>query len=298
MNKELDFLLNLMDDPSDEVYRAIEEKFLKFGKPIVRELEMFWESSANSLVQGRIENILQKINFDFLKKQISSWIDNSDFNLIYGSYLLTLFQYPDYEFKDINSQFEEVKRDLWLEINPQLTALEKVRVLNHVLFQVHKFQGSRSNPTSPQHFFINNLLDTKRGNQYSIALLYASLAQSIEMPVYGVKLPHNYLLAYHDEKLARYAGQDQTGVLFYINPYNNGAIFGKEELSKMLKKNKMESREAYFQPADNVHFINQVFSSLLLTFQNLGYTDKVVRIEELQRFITSEQTNLQKRNKK
>ncbi|PLX15411.1 MAG: hypothetical protein C0599_16805 [Salinivirgaceae bacterium] len=198
MNKELDFLLNLMDDPSDEVYRAIEEKFLKFGKPIVRELEMFWESSANSLVQGRIENILQKINFDFLKKQISSWIDNSDFNLIYGSYLLTLFQYPDYEFKDINSQFEEVKRDLWLEINPQLTALEKVRVLNHVLFQVHKFQGSRSNPTSPQHFFINNLLDTKRGNQYSIALLYASLAQSIEMPVYGVKLPHNYLLAYHD----------------------------------------------------------------------------------------------------
>ncbi|PLX15410.1 MAG: hypothetical protein C0599_16800 [Salinivirgaceae bacterium] len=98
--------------------------------------------------------------------------------------------------------------------------------------------------------------------------------------------------------MARYAGQDQTGVLFYINPYNNGAIFGKEELSKMLKKNKMESREAYFQPADNVHFINQVFSSLLLTFQNLGYTDKVVRIEELQRFITSEQTNLQKRNKK
>lgn len=298
MNKELDFLLNLMDDPSDEVYQAIEEKFLKFGKPITRELEMFWEKSGNILVQSRIENILQKINFDFLKKQISSWIDNSDFNLIYGSYLLTLFQYPDYEFRDINSIFEEVKRDLWLEINPQLTALEKVRVLNHVLFQVHKFQGSRSNPTSPQHFFINNLLDTKRGNQFSIALLYASLAQSIEMPVFGVKLPNNYLLAYHDEKLARFAGENQSGVLFYINPYNNGAIFGHEELGKMLKKNNMEMNPEYFKPADNVHFISQVFRSLLLTFKNLGYTDKVVRIEELQRFIAFEQSRIKKRNKK
>jgi regulator of sirC expression with transglutaminase-like and TPR domain len=298
MNKELDFLLNLMDDPSDEVYNAIEEKFLKYGKPIARDLELFWERSSNSLVQGRVENILQKINFNFLKKQISSWIDNSEFNLIYGSYLLTVFQYPDYEFKDINTQFEEVRRDLWLEINPQLTALEKVRVLNHVLFQVHKFQGSRSNPTSPQHFFINNLLDTKRGNQYSIAMLYASLAQSIELPVYGVQLPHNYLLAYHDEKLARFAGQENSGVLFYINPYNNGAIFGKEELEKMLKKNKMEARDAYFEPASNVNFIVEVFKALLITFQNLGYADKVVRIEELLRFIASEQSKQLKRNKK
>jgi regulator of sirC expression with transglutaminase-like and TPR domain len=297
MNKELNYLLDLMDDPSDEVFRAIEEKFLKFGKPVARELESYWEKSGNLLVQSRIENLLQKINLQFLKKQIKSWIDNSDFNLIYGSYLLTLFQYPDYEFKDINSRFEELKRDLWLEMNPQLTALEKVRVLNHVVFQVHKFQGSRSNPTSPQHFFINNLLDTKRGNQFSMALLYASLAQSIEMPVYGVQLPNNYLLAYHDQKLARYAGQEQSGVLFYINPYNNGAIFGQEELSKMLKKNKIETRKQYFQPADNVSFINEVFKALLLTFQGLGYTDKVVRIEELQRFITSEQSRHIKRNK-
>ena len=65
MNKELHHLLNLMDDPSDEVYKAIEEKFIKFGKPIARELESYWERSGNLLVQGRIENILQKINFDF-----------------------------------------------------------------------------------------------------------------------------------------------------------------------------------------------------------------------------------------
>ncbi len=297
MGSELLYLLNLMDDPSKEVFNAVESKVIDLGRDVIPDLESYWEKTENVLVQGRIENLLQKINFNFLKDQMRKWIPNSDYNAIYGAYLVSLLQYPDIEFDDISTLFEEVKRDLWLEMNPQLTALEKVRVINHILFQVHKFQGSRSNPTSPQHFFINNLLDTRRGNQYSLMLLYVSLAQSIDLPVYGVQLPNNYLLAYHDEELAKYASKDKTGILFYINPYNKGAIFGRQELEQMLKQNKIEPREQFFETADNVFSIAQVFRALLLTFQNLGYTEKVERIEELLRFIAAEQSTHNKRNK-
>ena len=171
MDNELLYLLKLMDDPSKEVFNAVESKVIDLGRDVIPDLERYWEKTANTLVQGRIENLLQQINFNYLKGQLKSWIPNSDYNAIYGSYLVSLLQYPDIDFEDVSTLFEEVKRDLWLEMNPQLTALEKVRVINHILFQVHKFQGSRSNPTSPQHFFINNLLDTKRGNQYSLMML-------------------------------------------------------------------------------------------------------------------------------
>lgn len=295
MNKDLLYLLKLMDDPSKEVFNAVESKVVDFGRDVIPDLESYWEKSDNTLVQSRIENLLQKINFNFLKDQLRKWIPKSDYNAIYGAYLVSLIQYPDIDFEDVSTLFEEVKRDLWLEMNPQLTALEKVRVINHILFQVHKFHGSRSNPTSPQHFFINNLLDTRRGNQYSLMMLYASLAQSVDLPVHGVQLPHNYLLAYHDEELAKYAGKDKSGILFYINPYNNGAIFGKQELAQMLKQNKIEPREQFYQPADNVFLFTQVYRALLITFQNLGYTEKVERIEELLRFIAAEQSNHNKR---
>ncbi|ALO17321.1 transglutaminase-like domain-containing protein [Salinivirga cyanobacteriivorans] len=297
MDNELLYLLKLMDDPSKEVFNAVESKVIDLGRDVIPDLERYWEKTANTLVQGRIENLLQKINFNYLKGQLRGWIPNSDYNAIYGSYLVSLLQYPDIDFEDISTLFEEVKRDLWLEMNPQLTALEKVRVINHILFQVHKFQGSRSNPTSPQHFFINNLLDTKRGNQYSLMMLYVSLAQAIDLPVYGVQLPHNYLLAYHDEALAKYTGKDKSGILFYINPYNSGAIFGKKELTQMLKQNKIEPRKQFYELADNVFLIAQVYRALLITFQNLGYTEKVERIEELLRFIAAEQSSHNKRSK-
>lgn len=296
MNQELLNLLKLMDDPSEEVYNAVEKKVLDFGKPVIPDLEKHWEQSTNILVQSRIETLLQKINFNFLKQQLRKWIPQSDYNMIYGSYLVSLFQYPDIEFQDISTFFEEVKRDLWLEMNPQLTALEKVRVINHILFRVHKFQGSRSHPTSPQHFFINNLLDTKRGNQYSLSMLYCSLAQAIDLPVFGVKLPNNYLLAYKDKNLARYAGQEESGILFYINPYNNGAIFGPQELTQMLKQNKIEPQPQFYEPSNNVFFLTQVFKALQITFQNLGYTEKVERLGVLLRFIAHEQSSSKKRN--
>ncbi len=298
MDKELSYLLDLMDDPNAEVFNAVESKVVGLGKQVVTDLEKYWEQTDNVLVQTRIENLLQIINFNYLKDQVKSWIPQSNYNMVIGSYLVSLIQYPDLEITDISKKFEEIKRDLWLEMNPQLTALEKVRVLNHIIYQVHKYQGSRSNPTSPQHFFINNLLDTKRGNQYSMAMLYASLAQSIDLPVFGLKLPHNYLLAYQDKSLAKYAGQDKSGILFYINPYNKGAIFGPQELTKMLKQNNVKPREAFYEPSDNIFFITQIYSALLITFQNLGYTDKVERISELLRFIANEQKQQIKRNDK
>ncbi len=295
MDKELSYLLELMDDPNSEVYNAVESRVIGLGKPIAADLEKYWEKSNNVLVQSRIENLLQTINFNFLKDQLRKWIHKSDFNMLYGSYLVSLIQYPDLEFADISKKFEEVKRDLWLEMNPQLTALEKVRVLNHIIFHLHKFRGSRSNPTSPQHFFVNNLLDTQRGNQYAMAMLYSSLAQSVDLPVYGLKLPHNYLLAYNDKSLAKYAGHDKSGILFYIDPYNKGAIFGPQELTKMLKKNNVKPRNDFYEPSDNVFFIQQIYSALLLTFQKLGYTEKVEKIAELLRFIADEQKRIIKR---
>lgn len=288
MSNELVYLLNLLDDPADEVFNAVEKQMVGFGKSIVSELEQYWELNSNILVQRRIEKLIQKINFIHLKKELSRWIINDSGNLLYGSYLVSLMQYPELEFEEIESVFNECKRDLWLEMNNNLTALEKIRVLNHVFFQVHNFQGAKKNGFAPQYYFINNLLNSKKGNQYSLAMLYASLAQSVDLPVFGLKIPNNYLLAYHDAELAKYVDSEMAEILFYINPHNLGAIFGSDDLSKMFKQYKIPSNKEFFHPSDNVFFIKQVFNALTLSFQHMGYTDKVAQTESIIRYIDDE----------
>lgn len=288
MRSELIHLLSLLDDPDQEVFTAIEKKILAYGHNVVPELELYWENSADILVQGRIEGLIQKINSINFKKELSQWIKNDSDNLLYGCYLVSLSQYPELEFKQVEDAFNIVKQDLWLEMTDRLTALEKVRVLNHVLFHVHKFQRVRSNIHGAQNYFINNLLDSKKGNQYSLVMLYASLAQAVGLPVYGLKIPNNYLLAYHDAELAKYAYNNLYEVLFYINPFNTGNVFGPSDLTKMFKQYNIPIKDEFYHPGSNVYLIKQVFNALQLSYQNLGYTDKVSEIESIIRFIDKE----------
>ncbi len=284
-NNEFLSLLNLLDDPSQEVYNAVENRVIEYGKKAIPDLEYFWERSANGIVQGRIESIIQKIHYLFLEDELDKWMRTDPQDLLYGAFLVSLIQYPGIEFADITTRFEEIKRDLWLEMNEQLTALEKIRIINHVLFQVHKFKPIKSSINVPQHFFINNLLETRHGNQYSMAMLYASLAQSVGLPVYGVRIPNNYLLAYYDKELAKFAQNEMADVLFYIDPYNAGAVFGTAELSKMLKVNHIKEKKEYFQPAPNNYFIMQIYNALKLNFKNSGHNDKALQVEKILRKI-------------
>lgn len=288
MSSEIIHLLKLLDDPDQEVFYAIERKIVSYGRAAVPDLEMYWENNVDSLVQNRIEGLIQKINSIHLKRELGEWIKNGSDNLLYGCYLVSLFQYPELEFSHIETSFNVVKRDLWLEMNNRLTPLEKVHVLNHILFQVHKFQGVRSNPSAVQNYFINNLLDTKKGNQYSLVMLYASLAQSVRFPIYGLKIPNNYLLAYHDAELAKYAHDDLFEAVFYINPYNSGTVFGPSDLTKMFKQYNIPVKDEFYHPSGNVYFIMQIFNALQLSYKNLGYTDKVNKIESIIRFINKE----------
>lgn len=282
-NKEISSQIKLLDDPDETIFRFVRDNLISHGLEIVPELEKAWESSFNELIQERIEDIIKNIQFSALKEQLKGWVQTGAKDIAYGAYLLAKYQYPDLAWEGISENLENIRNDVWLELNDNLTALEKIRVLNHVLFEVHKFSSNNSNFYSPQNAYLNLLFETKKGNPVSLGILYMSVAQRLELPVFGVNLTKNFILCYVDNISTFHAFGDNTdnSVLFYINPFNRGAVFGRKEIDYFIIQQHLEPIKDYFSPCRNTKTLERLISNLILSYEKLGYTDKMRELGEL-----------------
>ncbi len=274
--KEFAALIALLEDPDAEVFSSISNKLITEGLPLVPLLEKAWEQSSNGLLQERIEEILHQIQLQNAKENLSVWLESGATNLLEGALNVAKYQFPDLEYEVIDSHINKIKQKIWLELNESLTALEKVKVINHILFGVYKFSGNTENFFEPNNHYINSLIDTKKGGPVILSILYSVLAQRLGMPVFGVSLPKNFLLAYEDRyhQSAGDKGNDRS-VLFYVNPFNRGTVLGKKEIEQFLEQNGIEHKKEYFYPCSNRTTISQLIASLMLSYQKIGNMRKV-----------------------
>jgi len=283
-DKEFDALISLLDEPNEDVFLKIRNQLVVYGVDAIPVLENAWDNSFDNLIQFRIEEIIHNIQQNQLLIELKEWSRNSHYDLLKGFFLIAKYQYPDLDFKDLNGNVELIKRDIWLELNSGLTALEKVKVINHIFFEIHGFKGNKANIDAPQNFFINNLIESKKGNHLTLGILYIIIAQKLGIPIFGVDLPQHFVLAYvdevHDEK---YSIADENEVLFYINPFNKGAIFTKKEIEVYVNHLKIKSSTAFFNPCNNQTIILRLLENLINTYHKLGYNDKVNELNELKK---------------
>jgi len=279
---ELNALISLLDEPNENMFGQIKNKLMVYGMDAVPFLENAWDNSFDSIIQERIEDIIHNIQQDDLKNELIHWKNSRPYDLLTGFSLVSKYQYPDIDEKEIREKVEIIKRDVWLELNSNLTALEKVKVLNHIIFEIHGFTGNKSNIDAPRNLFLNNLLETKKGNHLSIGIFYTIIAQKLGIPIFGVNLPQHFILAYvdeiHDEKLSI---ANESEVLFYINPFNKGAVFTKREIEVFIKHLKLKRDNQYFVPSDNKVIIHRLILNLIKSFNKLGYSNKVEELKIL-----------------
>ncbi|HVA99279.1 MAG TPA: transglutaminase-like domain-containing protein [Bacteroidia bacterium] len=277
---ELSALISLLDDPDNEIYSHIRDKLLAIGFPVIPALEGAWEQSFDTLIQKRIEDIIQKIQFNNLAVELEKWI-NAEQDLLKGALLIARYQYPDLNEEPINKLISQMRQDVWLELNDNLTALEKVKVLNHIIFEVHNFSGNTANFHAPQNSYINIVMETKKGNPLSLSIVYTIIAQSLGIPIYGVNLPERFIVAYKDEHPFSPALNTNftENILFYINPFSKGSVFSKKEVDAFLKQLKLEPKAIYYEPCSNADIIKRLVRNLISSYEKLGHLDKIKELK-------------------
>jgi regulator of sirC expression with transglutaminase-like and TPR domain len=275
---EVKSLIRLLDDPDGEIFDHVHQKLFSFGPEAIEFLENAWEEAFAPIQQERIAGLVHEIQFGIVKKDLQLWYQGGAFDLLQGVLIINRYQYPDLDEQKVINQIEAIKRDIWLQMMNEASPAEQVKLINHVFYSIYGFSGNTTNHQDPQNSYISQVLETKKGNQVSLAIIYSIIAQKLDIPVYGVNLPRYFIMAYLDETMQ---SEFEGGILFYINAFNKGLIFGRRDVDMFLKQQNLKFDKQFYEPCSNADIIKRVLRNLISAYEHLGPADKVEELNEL-----------------
>ena len=267
--KEISALFSLIDDPDQEVFTTVSTRIVDFGCSIIPNLEDLWENTLSEDVQERIEMLIHKLHFSDLQKDFTDWNSNPYHDLLFGSLLVAKFQYPDLITSPVLAELERIRRNVWLELNSFLTALEQANVISSIVYNYYNLKGVEIGYENPDDFFIHKVIESKKGNALSNGVLYLLLSELLDINVKAINIPRQFILAYfHDD----FDAQDTTNqphekIHFYIDALS-GQIFSHSDMESYFKRINVPMIPFYFKPLSHKKIIQIQLEELAKCFNN------------------------------
>lgn len=277
-NKEIKALLNLIDDPDQEVYSTISAKLVSFGKEIIPHLENMWENINNVDTQERIELLIHRLHFSDLTAEFIKWKDG-DADLLQGAIIVAKYHYPDMNPVVVMQEIEKLRRNVWLELNSYLTPMEKINVLNSIFYNYYKQTGVEISYDNPDPFLINKSLESKKGNAISNGIIYLILCELLDIPVKAVSIPRQFIMGYFDQEYDALnpAGHASEKIKFYVDPLT-GQMYSHKDIENYFKRLSVPPVNSYFRAMNNKRIIQFLLEELCKCFDN---TNNEYKMNEL-----------------
>lgn len=268
--KEIKALISLLDDDDTGILNHVENKILSIGKSIIPFLEDAWTSSFNPKLQSRIEDILHVLQFGLVKEKLQNWYQNEQDDLLKGLWILATYQYPDLNFEELQVKIEQLYFETWVTFQNVQHPIDQIRRLNSIFFEKLTFKANVNNFHSINNSMINQVLESKKGNPISLSVVYMLIAQKLKLPVFGVNLPNLFVLIYKSEELT-----------FYINVFNKGIIFSKQDIDNYLKQLKLPQEEVFYSPCNNLAILRRMVHNMMQSFEHAAQGEKIPELIQL-----------------
>lgn len=284
--KELEALIRLLDDTDEEVFHHVCKRLVVLGEPAIPRLEEVWETSFDHLIQRRIEDIIHQIQFDKIVTRFEAWKKDPG-NLLEGAMLVARYQYPDLDEKPLKKVLRQIVKHIRAEINSRKTATEKVKLINHILYDVYGFSGNKANLHAPHNYYINHVIETKKGNHLTLGILYIYLAGEIGLTIKGINIPDHFILGYMDKDPVKqiFSVAPHQTPAFYINPFSKGTIFSKREVDHYLKQVGAGITRDFYLPSPEISIVQRMIYHLKDIYKELGFENKEQELTKLARIL-------------
>jgi len=267
-NTEISALFTLIDDPDEEVFGAVSEKIIDYGKNIIPNLEHLWETTPDEGIQERIELIIHRLHYRDLSEDMRQWNVSGHHDLMLGALLVCKFQYPDLSTTPVLQEIEKVRRNIWLELNNYLTPLEQVNIVTSILYSYYGLKGGETNYKEPNEFMLHKTLETKRGNQICNGILYLLLCELLDIPIKFINIPKQFIVAYFKPG---YSEENLPNPIhkieFFIDP-TTGQVFTHQDVENYFKRISVPPVGTYFKPQSNKKVIQQLLEEFSKCFDS------------------------------
>jgi regulator of sirC expression with transglutaminase-like and TPR domain len=270
-NREISALLHLIDDPDEEVFGAVSNRIIDFGKGIIPNLENLWENTVSEDIQVRIELLIHRLHYRDLTDDLVQWNKNIHHDLLTGALLVARFQYPEMTATQVYQDIEKLRRNIWLELNTYLTPLEQVNVLTSILYNYFNIKGTEVAYQQPEEFLINKQLESKRGNAIANGILYLVLSELLDIPIRAINIPRQFVLSYFksDYDFTRHTENLMYRSEFFIDPIS-GQVFTHKDVETYFRRINVPPVTSYFKPLTN----KRIIQVLLEEFSKCFSTEK------------------------
>jgi regulator of sirC expression with transglutaminase-like and TPR domain len=275
---EIKSLLFLLDDTDQEVVSIVENKLLSYGVDALPIIQNELTNIQDEYVKEITTDLIHRINYKQLLIEFENWLKSEERDLLEGVYLIAKFKYPNILKREIRESIEKIKLNAWLDMRHDITAFEKVKILNYAFYNIHGFSGNVDNYQSSSNSFINEVLESKKGNPIMLCIIYMLVAQHLKLPVFGINLPQHFMLAYLEEEKVDLSTldlnkpfqlkADNKNVQFYINAFHKGGVFTKTSLEQFVKQMNIQSNPIYYLPCDNLSIIKRVLRNLASSYKH------------------------------
>jgi tetratricopeptide (TPR) repeat protein len=113
---------------------------------------------------------------------------------------------------------DEMAKALRKRIGKNRKPEKVVAVINRYLFEELGFRWTPLDEKDPKEFFLNFVLDQKKGTCLGLSLLYLALGERLKLPLYGVVVPGHFFVRYSDGK-ERFNIETTAGGTIFLDDY-------------------------------------------------------------------------------
>ncbi len=275
---EIKALLHLLDDPDELVFSTVSARIVSLGTNIIPNLEDFWLTAEDEHVQQRIENLIQRVSLTEIKSKFSEWekeANTGKSSLYEAMKLLCQYAHPNVKENKIDRTLKNMHRSCWLELNNYLTPLEEVHIINSIVYSMYKFTADRNSLKDQNTYYLCDVLESRKGNQYTMAMLYLIVTQMLDIPIFAMKISNFIVMGYVSNLYDFNDPNKNTKATtqFFIEP-TEGTILSRQDVDSFIKKYDVKIDDNSFTPLKNKEFVYHYTHALSRAYSQAGDEDR------------------------
>lgn len=196
---------------------------------------------------------------------------DEEINLAEAALFIARAEYPDLDVQAQLGRLDALATRVYCD--PVKPAISNIQALNELLFDQEGFAGNEEEYDDPRNSFLNDVLDRKKGIPITLSVVYISLAQRHNLPVFGVGFPGHFLVKY-------VVGPAEL----LIDPFHRGAIASREDCAEILKGQfgkEAELKPEYLAIATNKQILTRILNNLKASYFRRKTYAKVLNMVEL-----------------